>query len=321
MKTVEGLSGIKACIICDSVSEAGIRLTTFEIEVPRITWCEFLTHSMLARNAASSRAIPFEKMQLQLNGVPVRFGKKSTGMQDSGEHSELINGLYTPQEWWNLSKLSAVNFSRGFYEAGYAKQIYNRSTEAYQMIKAVVTATEWANFFWLRDHDAADPTIAELARCMQEAMNVSDPNYLEVGEWHTPYVNFDKYGEEVRYTAKGVREVLTTKEAIKVSVARCAAVSFRNEDYTLEKCLEVYDRLIGSDRKHASAFAHQATPMLPKIVSKEGKEDINWPHIICTWQKGISHADREGQLWSAQFRGWIQNRKLIPGENYLGEPK
>jgi hypothetical protein len=41
--------------------------------------------------------------------------------------------------------------------------------EPFQMMKTVISGTEWANFFWLRDHGAADPTIAELARVMKEA--------------------------------------------------------------------------------------------------------------------------------------------------------
>jgi hypothetical protein len=34
------------------------------------------------------------------------------------------------------------------------------------------------------------------------------------------------------------------------------------------------------------------------------------------WGKvpGITHQDREGQLWSGNLRGWIQHRKLIPNE-------
>ena len=334
MKTIEGKSGIKATAICDSVSEAGIRATTFELEVPRIVWCEFLTHSMLARNAASSRAIPFEKMQMQLEGMPVRFGKKSSGMQDDGENTTLINGLYTPQEWWKLSKLSAVNFSRGFYEAGYAKQIFNRVTEPYQIIKAVVTGTEWANFFWLRNDDAADPTLHELARCMFEARESSVPMELDAGEWHLPYLHirrdtdrpnrqkrqgFYATGDMEYWLDEGMTEKISLEDAIKVSAARCAAVSFRKEDYSLEKSLEVYEKLVGADRKHASAFGHQCTPMKIFTGWKNKTDTIpvfNCPNSPVTWEPGISHADRNGQLWSAMMRGFIQYRKLIPGENY-----
>lgn len=328
MIKVKGMSNISAKILADSINEQGNRLISFEIEVPRIVWSEFLTHGMLCRNAASSRAIPFDKMNEQLTGQPVRFGKANKGMCDAGEHSELINGLYTPEEWWKLAKLSAINFARGFKEAGYAKQIFNRPTEPYQQIKAVVSMTEFDNFAWLRNHEAADPTIAELARCMQEARDESVPQLLKAGEWHLPYVLTDyEDGKQVYLIEQEVEGwgtagyYMTLENAIKVSCARTAAVSFRNEDYGLEKCLEVYARLIGDERKHASAMQHAATPMHKKVENigthMTRKDYINIPSDPSSWEKGISHSDRNRKLWSAQYCGFIMHRKTIPGENYV----
>ena len=37
-------SNIIAKVICDSVSETGKRITTFELEYPRYIHCELLTH-------------------------------------------------------------------------------------------------------------------------------------------------------------------------------------------------------------------------------------------------------------------------------------
>lgn len=336
MVEVFGKEGTVARILLDSISPSGSRLTTYEIEVSRTVWAEFLTHGMLCRNAASSRAIPFKAMQDQLTGKPVRFGKANKGMTDAGEHDALINGMYTADEWWYLAKLSASKFSEGFYEAGYAKQIFNRPTETYQMIKAVVSATEFDNFFWLRNHTDADPTLEELARCMYEVREQSVPALLQPGQWHLPYVavffNLSK-GEQVyciESTEKECTNVctdqkfwkeVTLEEAIKVSCARCAAVSYRAEDYSLERCLRVYDALVGDERKHASAMQHCATPMKENHttvnVDKYGGDYINAPEDPRTWEPGISHADREGNLWSAQYKGWIMYRKLIPGENYV----
>jgi hypothetical protein len=305
-----------AKVICDSISEAGYRLTTFEIEVPRIVWAEFMTHRMFSRNAASSRAIPFSKMIEQLTGKPARFGAANKGMQDGGVHNTLINEIYTAEEWWHLAKLSAVNFSRGFYEAGYAKQIFNRLTEPFQMIKGVVSATEWANFYWLRDDSAADPTIAELARLMREAHEKSVPKLLKAGEYHLPYV--DREIDGAYYLDKESSEEISLEDAIKVSCARCAAASFRNVDYGVEKSREVYARLVSDDRIHGSALEHVATPMNPKATVKHVGKEL-WVNIEMSskaWQEGVSHMDNEGNLWSGNFKGWIQYRKTIPGENY-----
>lgn len=338
MKTIEGKCGIKATVLADSISEAGVRLLTFEIEYPRIILAEANTHRMLSRNSASSRAIPFSKMVGQLHGRPVRFGQANPGMQDKGEdfHNAVMGwpvehdgncGMpaWSAEEAWEEAKEHAIYFSEAFYKAGYHKQVYNRLTESFQMMKTVVSGTELSNFFWLRDDDVADPTIAELARCMREAKDGSEPQLLKSGQWHLPYVYWEvnEQGVQEFFIEQDVegwgeaRYAISLEDAIKVSCARCAAVSYRNEGYTLEKCKELYERLVGSDKKHASALEHCATPMHGEVVDyNDCDNNINEPDKPYTWEKGISHMDKSYQLWSGNLKGWIQYRKTIDGENY-----
>lgn len=347
--------GAVARILKDSISPQGVRLTTMEIEVSRIVWCEFLTHGMLARNAHSSRAIPFNKMVENLTGKPVRFGEANKGMQDKGEDFDalvLIPGyLYvaysgylqsieqgwsedfmntgvlqvSAQQAWNFHRFLSVGLSRAFYEAKYHKQVYNRVTEAHQMVKAVVTATEWDNYYWLRDDIAADPTLHDLASTMRQAHEQSVPELLQPGEWHLPYVKTARnpHGKLCYLiepeTEGGDWDELNLDEAIKVSSARTGAVSFRNVDYGLEKCLEVYDKLVGDERKHASALQHQATPMMFPKGQNQCYGTCYGFDTEFDWEEGVSHMDREGNLWSAQFKGWIMFRKLIPGEVYIAK--
>lgn len=348
--------GSVARILKDSVSPQGHRLTTMEIEVSRIVWCEFLTHGMLARNAHSSRAIPFNKMVKQLTGKPVRFGQANKGMQDKGfefanpviipEHlwqaldqyfEEEAEGACSHQDCknddgqveltafgaWDFHRFLSVDISRALYNAEYHKQVYNRITEPHQMIKAVVSATEWDNYYWLRDDVAADPTLQDLANTMRKAHEKSTPALLQPGEWHLPYVDTYLYCDGTPGVWYGIFDEndqiveLTLEQAVKVSSARTGAVSFRNVDYGLEQSLGVYDKLIGDERKHASAMQHQATPMKPCGEEPDGyRLAVNHPGFPDSWEPGISHADRDGNLWSAQLKGWIMNRKLIPGENY-----
>jgi hypothetical protein len=312
---------ISAKVICDSVSPAGVRLTTFELEYPRIVHSEFMTHAMICKNAASSRAIPLTKMKEQLLGRPVRFGEANPGMQDKGVAFNARVKGYSPEDAWECAKEEAVRWSQAFYEAGYHKQCYNRLTEPFQLIKVVASATEWNNFFWLRDDGAADPSLHELAATMREAREESSPIMLSPGQWHLPYVDWAVSNQTEQLYWKnehGTYQYATWEDLKKVSAARCAAVSFRNTDYTLQKCLEVFDRLVGDQRKHASAFQHQATPMNPFYGDVYAGHYENDPTAFDTWEPGISHVDRNGQLWSAQYRGWIMHRKLIPGENVPG---
>lgn len=340
MITVEGKYGTKATVICDSISETGKRILSYEIENPRIILAEENTHRMLSKNSASSRAIPFEKMKGQLTGRPVRFGAANRGMQDGGEHNakvELlqlgersVDGAYNPytlkvsaEEAWEFAKHNASYFAEAFYKAGYHKQVYNRLTEPFQMMKTVVTGTEFENFFWLRKHDAADPTFEHLAWCMWQAREQSTPQLLKAGEWHLPYVG-TRTGKfhDLEYFIEGEGR-LSLEEAIKVSCARSCAVSFRNTDYGLEKSCEVYGRLTEDEHIHGSAFEHCATPMQDTHVTYKREQHgyegcVNMPDVPSTWQEGVTHMDRDGNLWSGNFKGWIQYRKLVPGENYAG---
>ena len=153
----------------------------------------------------------------------------------------------------------------------------------------------------------------ELARAMRMALDHSEPKRLIPGEWHLPYVNASRDSGGVLYYYIGDNlesgVALSQEQAIKVSAARCAAVSFRNVDYGLEKCEEVYARLVGDERKHASALEHQATPMKVQMFSVPNPHD---------WEEGVSHMDKNFNLWSGNLRGWIQWRKLVPGENVEG---
>ena len=81
-------TNITAKVICDSISEQGIRLTTFEIEYPRIVMSEFNTMRAISKNSSSSRAIPVSKMLEHTKNVnlkPIYFGSKKSGMQAGDE--------------------------------------------------------------------------------------------------------------------------------------------------------------------------------------------------------------------------------------------
>lgn len=306
MIEVKGKSNIIVRVICDSISPNGVRLTTLECEYPRLIHQELLTHRMLSRNSASSRAIPFEKMKETLNGIPVRFGAANKGMQDKGEdysakiYDSLCGYAHSPEDWWGVAKEYAVDFASDFHKAGFAKQIVNRLVEPFQMMKTVISATEFSNFFSLRIDEAADPTIQELARCMKRAMDESSPNELQYGEWHLPYVT-DEEKDCTKYT---------NDDLIKMSVTRCAAISFRNTDYPLAKCKEVYARLVGDKNIHGSALEHCATP----ISEDEGGFHYSFEYPP-SWPNGVTHMDKHYNMWSGNFKGWIQYRKLIPNES------
>lgn len=321
MIKVTGKGNISATIIAHSKSAVDDKeIITYELEYHRYIHSELMTHRTFSRNAASSRAIPVSKMIDLVRtspATPIHWGKNQAGMQASEEcdnkvwvepvisncSDDCFNG--TPLEAWLNTVENVAHQADNFSKAGYHKQITNRLLEPFQMIKVVVTATEWDNFFWLRFHKAAQPEIQELARCMLVAKKRSVPEVLQVGEWHTPYVDHWRddsgglmYGVKVDKESKYYPiQWLNWVDALKVSSSCSAQVSYRKTDDSLEKADKVWQMLTTDERIHSSPTEHQATPINPKS------------------SHGVTHLCYNGKNWSNNFCGWIQHRALIANNN------
>jgi thymidylate synthase ThyX len=174
------------------------------------------------------------------------------------------------------------------------------------LMKTVISGTEWANFFWLRDHADAQPEIQELARKMKSAMDASVPEYLAANEWHVPYVNtYRDSHSRLYYYTDSMDKYITAEEARIISSSCCAQVSYRKNDDSFEKALKIYQQLIESEPAHASPVEHQATPMNVDSMERFNPE---------TWEPGVTHVSANSDLWSGNLRGWVQFRKTIPTE-------
>lgn len=318
---------ITAKVIADSISPADVRITTFELEYPRIIHSELMTHRVFSRNAMSSRAIPIATMiQQVINNParPVRFGANQPGMQDKGgDHTVQLGAGYTAEEWWQLAALSAAKFAEEFALQGYHKQIGNRLLEPFQRMKTVLTATEFENFWWLRVDKDADPTIYALADEMHKAFTASKPELLKPGQWHTPYVHHSTKVDDSFYGYYVVDDNdfpvdLTEKEALAISASCCAQVSYRRLNNTKDKALDIYEKLLSGNKVHASPFEHQATPIQGEFSQYGYDPSVNLPGYPASWEEGITHVDRHGQFWSGNLRGWVQHRQSVPNNVVSG---
>ena len=312
-------TSITAKVVCDSVSEQGVRLTTFEIEYPRFIHGELMTHRVLSKNSSSSRAIPIQKMLDQIENnmaVPIYWGKNKSGMQAVEEVSK--QSIRSAIDQWGFAYADVKHVVGRMLELGLHKQVPNRLTEPFQMMKVVITGTDWDNFFNLRIHPDAQPEICMLAYKMYRAMEKSEPYELKAGQWHLPYCfvsyqgDYDLYSmfyynEEVEHTCE---HVMTLEEAIKYSAASCASVSYRTENMTLEKADKIFDMLIKAEVIHSSPFEHLATPVKPKY------NELGYVRVNCSepdsWEDGITHVNKQGELCSGNLRGFIQYRHLLP---------
>lgn len=307
-----GKGGISAQVIADSITPQGERMTTMEIEYPRFILAELNTHRMLSKNSASSRAIPVTAMHesIRTQGAePVFWGKNQAGMQAKEElqGSDRSMAKYI----WAIARDMSIKFSKELNDLLVHKQIANRITEPWMMMKTVISGTEWANFYYLRDHPDAQPEIAELARVMHLAHKNSKPQLLNPGEWHVPYVNTyrNMVTGELMYSL-GTGCEISADDAKIISASCCAQVSYRKNDDSLEKAQKIFQQLIFSKPAHASPVEHQATPM-----------DVN---TMCfyepeTWQEGVTHVSAGSVLWSGNLAWWIQHRKLIEDEAVWGQ--
>lgn len=240
-----------AKIICDSISENGDRLTTFEIVMHRFVLAEFNTHRVISKNSASSRAIPVHKQISRVSedpAVPVVWPMEQKGMQGGEGLDE--GGQVIANNVWLRAKTGAVADAEALVRAGVHKSVVNRLLEPFMWHTVVCTGTAWANFFALRANPMAQPEIRVVAEEMQALYEDNKPTHLPTGEWHLPYVSMQE------------RFLLDRATLCKISSARCARVSYLTQDGKRDprEDLRLYERLTTATPMHASPLEHVATP-------------------------------------------------------------
>lgn len=145
--------GIDATIIADSKNELGNRLTTFILTFPRHILAEMNTHRVFSRNSASSRAIPFKKMLENVQKhpfIPIAWQKDHKGMQGTEYFTEQEVDDLGLETTWLVQRDIAVAGAQELNARGVTKQIVNRLLEPFLWHTAIVTTTDWENFFHLR---------------------------------------------------------------------------------------------------------------------------------------------------------------------------
>jgi thymidylate synthase ThyX len=244
-----------------------------------------MTHRVFSKNAASSRAIPIEKMIDQVfenPAKPVWWGKNQSGMQAKEELDEY--GKSEAMRIWLQARADAISHAHALSKIGAHKQIANRLLEPWFNIRVILTGTDFGNFFALRAHPDTQPEFQALAYKMLEAYNASTPKEIIAGQWHIPFG--DKMDDErIRLLSEKIQ---TPENEVKlmIAVARCARVSYFNfegkDDY--EKDAQTAVKLFGSVPRHLSPTEHVA---------------------MCV--------DQNIQI--GNFFGWKQYRKFFDDEN------
>lgn len=240
-------------VVADSITEGGSRLVTWIWEYPRMIHAEIMTHRVLSRNLASSRAIPAAKLRARVTEtpvVPVNWGRNQKGMQAGDE----IDDIETARAWWLRGRdLMATHHAEG--EAlGLHKQIVNRIIEPWMQAVGLISATDHANLFHLRKHGDAEPHFQVIATLAWELFHNHMPQHIAPGGWHLPFI-----------TNVDLQRAASLETLLAISTGRCARISYLTHDGRRDPAedVELHDRLaktatLGADPMHASPFEHQA---------------------------------------------------------------
>lgn len=286
-----------AHVLADSINRSNQRLLTVVATFARSALAEVNTHRALSRSSASSRAIPVKRLLASVKSdpfIPRRFSVDRPGM-NAGEFIEPgVPGWDDALAWWLESRDRAVEQAERGMKMGLHKQDVNRVLEPYMVHTAIISSTEWENFFDQRlalDDDGnplAYLPFYDVALAMKEAIAGSRPilrdpdRHSGTDLWHLPMSGLPQ------------DEGLTFEELRQVSVARCARVSYfsldgKRETSGLAKApqddMALFQRLLrpsNSSAPHLSPFEHVAMS-----------------------SPGGSHGN---------FEGWMQMRQMVERE-------
>jgi len=217
------------------------RITTYLLTIPKYLVYDITRHRVASYSIGSTRAIKTDKLLELMTFVPTFWGKNCPGMQAH----ESIEDVETAKTIWEETKELISIQCKKLQELGLHKQTLGRVCEATAMVKVVMTATDWINFFILRAEYEAEPELGFLATQMLEQYLSNSPKELNEGDWHIPFI-------------KSEEENMPVKNQLIKSMARCARTSYHNfygkDDFSAD--LKLHDML--KEHKHYSPAEHQA---------------------------------------------------------------
>jgi thymidylate synthase ThyX len=304
-----------ARVLAHSVARDIPPLISMEITFPRIILAEFNTHRMFSRNSASSRAIPVEKMLRMVREnpyIPSSWGKNQKGMQAEIDLDERDSSK--ARDIWLHARDKAVEQAEKLLDVGVHKQLTNRLLEPFMWHTVIVTATDWSNFFHLRDNKMAHPDIQRIASMMRAEIDKSTPAFREKGDdhggWHLPLIQEEDLHFQ-RRALLGQRGDLTQaigaaiETLIKISVGRCARVSYLTHDGKRDHDADIrlHDDLLKNG--HMSPFEHVARPATVDDL-RSSCASIPGDYRV---------APALNQVYFGNLRGWVQYRKMVPNES------
>lgn len=298
-----------ARILADSISPHGHRLTTMEWQYPRFVHSEVMTHRVMSRNAASSRAIPAKVLRASITENPVIplewVTEQKLGMV-GGEPLHGNDALVADALWLHARDVM-IQVSDELSALGVHRSLPNRIVEPFMWITIIISATEWENLFHLRVARDVEQHFYKIATMAENLYRASTPRLITPGDpipWHLPLIRQDDLEEWAVAT-------LSVEDLRRISVGRCARVSYLTHDGRRDPRadIDLCDRLEAS--RHLSPFEHVATPVPESMCFDDRKVEGFLAFAGMRHHKAFrQHLNSYGNL-----EGWISSRYFIPGES------
>ena len=170
---------------------------------------------------------------------------------------------------------------------------------------------------WLQiNKGQAEIHMMALAESIYDAMNESTPKQLKAGEWHIPFE--DKMNEHEIAQLQKSNHPPYYEQKVKISTAMSAHTSYTvvgNEPVkSVEKWIELHDKLIAYDPPHSSPMEHCARAMndeeyVSYIKGVPDMIDYEKDEIAISYLKTYEDSPEAG--WCNNLKGFIPYRYFI----------
>jgi len=334
----------RTLVRADSISERGERLTTFEVEFPRIILAEFNTPRVLSRNSASSRAIPVKKQLKRVMAdpfIPDEFGRNQSGMNPDWNRPLTELEIAQASRYWLEGRDAAVETAVKMLIGeralgGIAKDLTGRSwartpkSSRFDTMVQVIDAlpNNLADEFEV--HEALGLSVEEILNIHKQYTN----RVLEPYMWHTIITTATEWDNlfALRTNKNAQREfmlaAISMREAMEESVP-LAMVSdgsdwhlpffnkFSGEDTEIWRTSIEKSKLISVGRcARVSYLTHDGKRDPEKDIELGTSLRIDghmspFEHIA----RPMTDEEYAQSQFSGNFRGWVQARKEIPNED------
>jgi hypothetical protein len=248
---------VEAKMVCDSINHLQTRLTTVQVHCPKFLLQEIARHRVFSLSFNSARAIPAKTFRKSADYEPIKWLSNQPGMVGGAEIKGFKRWLAICT-WRNLSEIDKIGH-RILEWCGLHKQFTNRRLEGIAWVDGAISSTEWENFTKLRVHPDAQPEFNDLASQIEYLLATNQPDYLEPGEFHLPYIDSEDITDH------------PMSLLCLISSGRCARVSygFKPDKHSFAD-INRAEKLMSSNPQHLSPFEHVARSPVEMEHSRSG---------------------------------------------------